>query len=156
MQSTTRVSGGTHHSDESLVPLMHLMALFAYLTSAFGPTQSPSVPASGGLAPWQERRAKEIMSNNLGGTISTLRLANECKLSRSYFARAFKKTTGTSPHRWLRARRIDAAKELLLTSELPLAEIALVCGFADQSHFTRVFTGLAGMGPGAWRRAKRQ
>jgi AraC-like DNA-binding protein len=42
---------------------------------------------------------------------------------------------------------------LLQTTELSLADIALACGFAEQSHFTRVFTRLVGMPPGAWRRA---
>lgn len=50
-------------------------------------------------------------------------------------------------------RRCELAKELLRSSPLSLAEIALACGFADQSHFTRAFARLVGMTPGAWRRA---
>ncbi|GGX21061.1 hypothetical protein GCM10007242_30290 [Pigmentiphaga litoralis] len=48
--------------------------------------------------------------------------------------------------------RVDRAKEHLRQSDLPLSQIAAVCGFADQSHFTRVFTRLVGTGPATWRR----
>jgi AraC family transcriptional regulator len=51
-------------------------------------------------------------------------------------------------------RRVDAAQELLLNSTLSLTDIALTCGFADQSHFTRVFTANVGISPGALRRAR--
>jgi AraC-like DNA-binding protein len=59
---------------------------------------------------------------------------------------------GVAPHRWLINRRVELAKDLLRDRETSLSEIALRCGFADQSHFTRVFTRWAGVSPGAWRR----
>ncbi|MGA7808552.1 helix-turn-helix transcriptional regulator [Bradyrhizobium sp.] len=105
-----------------------------------------------GLAPWQLRRVEAFIDAHLGGDPSVADLAKECGLSAGYFARAFRRSTGISPHRWLIGRRIERAKELLSKSELSLAEIALACGFADQSHFTRAFTRLAGEGPGKWRR----
>ena len=55
------------------------------------------------------------------------------------FSRAFRASTGRSPYRWLTARRIAQAEILLRDTQLPLAEIAISCGFADQSHFSRVF-----------------
>ncbi len=88
--------------------------------------------------------------------ISLVRLANECKLSLSHFARAFKQSAGQPTHRWLLQQRLDKAKELLLNSSLPLADIALACGFSEQSHFTRVFNKKVGTTPGAWRRALRK
>jgi len=60
--------------------------------------------------------------------------------------------TGLSPHRWLMKRRAERARELLFNRGLSLTEIALTCGFADQSHFTRVFTAVFGTSPEAWRR----
>jgi AraC-like DNA-binding protein len=59
---------------------------------------------------------------------------------------------GIAPHRWLLNRRVELAKDLLRDRESSLSEIALRCGFADQSHFTRVFTRRAGVSPGSWRR----
>ena len=79
-------------------------------------------------------------------------LASFCGLSRSHFARAFKQTTGLPPHRWLMMQRINRAKELLYKTKMPVSEIALECGFADQAHLTRVFTKAFGIGPGGFRR----
>ncbi len=59
---------------------------------------------------------------------------------------------GVAPHRSLLNRRVELAKDLLRSRASSLSEIALRCGFADQSHFTRVFTRRAGVSPGAWRR----
>ena len=92
-------------------------------------------PARGGLAPWQERRAKELMSTHLGRQVPLAFVAGECRLSVSHFARSFKQCTGKPPHRWLLENRVERAKELLLDDTVSLAEVALDCGFSDQSHF---------------------
>ena len=111
-------------------------------------------PARGGLAPWQERRAKELMSTHLGRQIPLAFVAGECRLSVSHFARSFKQCTGKPPHRWLLENRVERAKELLLDDTVSLAEVALDCGFSDQSHFTRVFSRTVGTSPGTWRRIR--
>jgi AraC-like DNA-binding protein len=49
--------------------------------------------------------------------------------------------------------RVDEAKRLMCNRTLSLSEVALTCGFADQSHFTRVFTRIIGDSPSAWRRS---
>lgn len=104
-----------------------------------------------GLAPWQLRTAKALIRANLGGEISLARIAAECGLSAAHFARAFRVSTGTPPHRWLMNQRIEQSKALLLDPELSLTEIAIKCGFADQSHFTRAFSAAMGATPGRWR-----
>jgi AraC family transcriptional regulator len=101
----------------------------------------------------QEVRAKEMLGSHLDGEVSVADVADACRLSRSYFIRAFRETTGQTPHRWLLAQRIEHARALLASSELPLAEVAAACGFADQSHFTRVFAQGVGTSPGRWRRS---
>jgi AraC family transcriptional regulator len=108
----------------------------------------------GGLAPWQERRVKDLIEANLSGELPLAMLAAECGLSVSHFSRAFRQSIGTSPHRWLLRRRVELAQDRLRDPKLSLSEVGLSCGFADQSHFTRVFTGLSGMSPGAWRRSR--
>jgi AraC-like DNA-binding protein len=97
-----------------------LLAVSAYFASAYGGLRIPSELIRGGLAPWQERRAKEILRARLDGEVSLAELARECELSRSHFARAFKQSIGTSPHRWLLARRAEKAKDLLIRSKLSL------------------------------------
>ena len=82
--------------------------------------------------------------------------ARECGLSSGYFTRAFRQTTGVSPHQWLIRKRVERARGLLLGNGLGLADIALVCGFVDQSHFSRVFTKFEGDSPGRWRQRNRK
>ena len=104
-----------------------------------------------GLAPWQLRTAKALIRTNLGGEISLAQIAGECGLSAAHFARAFRISVGAPPHRWLMNQRVEESKALLLNSTLSLTEIAIKCGFADQSHFTRSFAAAVGATPGRWR-----
>lgn len=109
--------------------------------------------ARGGLAPWQMRRATELLRERLDGDVPLSELAAECKLSVSHFARSFKQAIGQTPHRWLVHRRVDAAKNLMMHSGMRLSEIAVGCGFADQTSFNRTFKKIAGITPGDWRRS---
>lgn len=131
------------------------LALLSRLTAQHGVGPKPLVMPRGGLAAWQERRAKDVLIANLDGGISLEALAVECRLSRSHFARAFKVSTGVSPFRWLSLQRIERAKVILLNSNLPIEQVAAACGFADASHFARAFQQAVGLAPGAWRRARR-
>jgi len=135
----------------------HLVfAAHAYIARTYGGIKiAPSI-VRGGLAPWQLHRATEILKANLDGQIALSQVARECKLSVSHFVRAFKQTIGEPPYRWLLQQRIDAAKELLLHSGLPMVEIALKCVFADQACFIRAFRKLLDTTPGEWRRIHMQ
>ncbi len=107
-----------------------------------------------GLAPWQERLACELLLERLNDAPALEDVAEACRLSPGHFVRAFRRSTGLPPHRWLLERRVNHSKQMLLGSQQrSLAEIALECGFSDQSHFTRTFARVAGTTPGAWRRA---
>ena len=110
----------------------------------------------GGLAPWQARRAKELLEANIRGGVTLGTLAQTCGLSIRHFTRAFRRSTGLAPHQWLQHRRLRKAKELLEGSSSSLSRIALDCGFADQSHFTRTFSRIAGVTPRTWRRMTRE
>jgi transcriptional regulator GlxA family with amidase domain len=115
-----------------------------------------AVSSIGRLAPWQERRAKELLADNLAGNVALEDLARECGLSIRHFTRAFRGSMGVSANTWLRNFKVEKAKALLVNSPRVLADIALDCGFADQSHFTRIFQRVAGVSPGAWRRLNRR
>jgi AraC-like DNA-binding protein len=108
-----------------------------------------------GLTPSQANRAKAIMAGIGGRDVGLTEVARECGLSRGYFTKAFKARTGLTPHQWRQRYRIDRAKTLLLETKFDVAEIALECGFADQSHLTRVFARMVGDSPASWRRRRR-
>lgn len=128
------------------------VALTAHIAHTYGGLSVCKPVRRSVLAPHLERRAKELMMNSLHRDISLIRLAAECGLSPRHFSRTFRASTGVSPHRWLMQQRVKRAQELLRDGRKDLAEVALTCGFADQSHFTRVFTTRVGVAPGAWRR----
>lgn len=108
-----------------------------------------------GLARWQLDLTCSLVLDDLTADIPVAELASRCGLSRSHFARAFKASMGLPPHRWLIRHRIERCEELLAVSSESIAEIALHCGFADQSHLTRVFHAVTGMSPAAWRRRRK-
>jgi AraC family transcriptional regulator len=151
------ISALLEHPEESNSLLVDHIALslqsHLYQTYSAAPASSPR--ARGGLAPWQERRAKEAMEADFDTEITIARLAHDCRLSASQFGRAFRQSTGCTPHRWRLQRRVERAQVLLLTSDKTLAEIASSCGFFDPSHLTRAFSQTVGTSPGLWRRARR-
>jgi AraC-like DNA-binding protein len=116
-------------------------------------SERPSI-RQGQLAPWQLRRATEYLAAHLAEDIRLQTVCELVKLSRAHFSRAFKMSTGLAPHQWLLQARIARAKELLLKTDRPLAQIAVEVGFADQSHFTRTFGRAVGESPGAWQRVR--
>ena len=144
------LSGPEPPSPSFVDHLLQAVATYLAARSAAGNLR-PVIPR-GGLAPWQERRVTALMVSNLAADLSLKRLASECDLSVTQFARAFRQSTGKPPHRWLLDRRVEVALSMLTGSRASLAEIASSCGFADQSHFTRVFAKKVGMAPSGWRR----
>jgi len=129
---------------------MILEAVLHYIIEAFGTT----IPERhrGGLAGWQVRAIEGLVEKRLEGAITLTELAEICGLSVSYFVKAFRTTRGVTPHQWLIARRVDRARDLLRSRSMSLADVAISCGFADQSHFTRMFSKIAGISPGLWRK----
>jgi AraC-like DNA-binding protein len=129
-----------------------MQAAAAHILKAYAGAGEQDRRVQGGLASWQQKKATELLTEDLEGTLSLAEVASECGLSPSHFARAFAQSMGCSPHRWLQDQRVNRAKTLLTDGELPLAQVAKLSGFADQSHFTRVFSKAIGTSPGAWRR----
>ncbi|WP_353475222.1 AraC family transcriptional regulator [Salipiger sp. H15] len=103
------------------------------------------------LGPVAIRQAQELLMAGLGEPASIAEIARTLEMSRNGFFKSFRETVGLSPYQWLLSQRVERARRLLLTTDLPLVEIALTCGFSDQSHFTRIFKRLEGTSPGRWR-----
>ncbi len=130
----------------------HLAATYGGLNRS--DIQGRGLRRRGMLTPLRERRVTSRLLDDLSGDPGLSELALLCGLSRGHFIRAFKQTTGLPPHRWLSMQRVERAKGLLQNTKMSIVEIALQCGFADQSHFTRVFSKALGISPGTWRRLR--
>jgi AraC-like DNA-binding protein len=137
-------------------PLLDHVALAVHARlAAYAGKPALARSRAGGLAPWQERRTKQFIQENLHRDITLVEIAEQCGLSVSHFARAFRCTTGHAPHRWVLDRRVETAKQHLERGELSLAQITVACGFSDPSHLSRAFAKKTGETPGAWRRRRR-
>lgn len=145
----------TSRNWSSLLAIDQFSLMFgAHLLQTYGGLSRLPEVVTRGLAPWQARRAAELLRSRLDGGVRLNALAQECGMSVSHFARSFRATFGVSAHRWLVQRRIEAAQELMLTTADPLAQIALQCGFSDQAAFNRTFHQFVGQSPGRWRRER--
>ncbi len=124
--------------------LLHLLQL----SGRAGPVVSND---GAGLSTRQLGIAKDLMLSEIGRDLTAHEIADACGVSIDRFNRGFRAATGLPPHRWRLRQRILRAMELLEHTPASISEIALSCGFADQSHLTRVFSRQIGISPGAWR-----
>jgi AraC family transcriptional regulator len=105
-----------------------------------------------GLTAGQLSKVTEFIRGNLSRQIRLSELADLAGLSPSQFGRAFKTSTGTTPHLWHLGARVEGAKRLLANPQNRLVDIALDVGFSEQSHLNRAFRAVTGFSPGSWRR----
>jgi AraC family transcriptional regulator len=105
----------------------------------------------GGLANWRTQRALDYIEVHLGSRIEICEVADCVSLSKSHFSRAFKQSLGSSPMAYVSTRRVERAKLMMASTRERLSDIALACGFADQSHLNRCFRRIVGISPGVWR-----
>jgi AraC family transcriptional regulator len=93
----------------------------------------------------------DYIDQNIDGRLTLPKLADVARLSVFAFVRSFKSTTGLPPHRYILRRRVERAKVLLADAALSIADVALRCGFGDQSAFTTTFRRLTAQTPSAYR-----
>jgi AraC family transcriptional regulator len=120
-------------------------------------TGSPTTlePAVGGLPTKVLRRAIERLRSGRDAEISLAALASDAGLSRFHFCRAFKESTGLSPHAWLRQHRLGQAKNMLRHTDARIVSVAAELGYASQTAFAAAFRRLTGETPSNWRRHMR-
>jgi AraC family transcriptional regulator len=120
-------------------------------------TGSPTTiqPVVGGLAPKTLLRAIERLRSDSDADVSLTALASEAGLSRFHFCRAFKESTGLSPHAWLRQHRLEQAMNMLRDTGESVASISVALGYSSQTAFAAAFRKLTGETPSNWRRRAR-
>lgn len=105
---------------------------------------------------WQLAKLAEVFAKGTEYAISITAIASLCGLSTCHFSRLFKATYGMPFRKHQIQERIKRAQIQLSRTDEPISQIALSCGFADQSCFTRCFSATTGMPPAAWRRNDRR
>ncbi len=108
----------------------------------------------GGLAPWQVRKVTSHVEASLDRPLKSADLAQLVRLSACHFSRSFRVSFGCSPIEYVIRRRMEHAQGLMLSTDVPLSQIALDCGLADQAHLSRLFRRVVGESPRVWRRAR--
>jgi AraC family transcriptional regulator len=131
-------------------------ALATHLIKKYSTSGSESKPLSGGLARHKLRLVEEFIAANFGRDLSLSEVASAAGLSPYHFARVFKRSTGMTPHQYLTGVRIERARTLLASSELPIVEICFRVGFKSQSYFTTLFRNQFSITPAAYRHAARR
>ena len=112
-------------------------------------------PVTGGLSPTVLRRAIERLRSDSDADVSLAALASDAGLSSFHFCRAFKESTGLSPHAWLRQRRLEQAMNMLRDTDDSIVSIATALGYSSQTAFAAAFKKLTGETPSGWRRRVR-
>lgn len=112
-------------------------------------------PTLGGLSPTALRRAIERLRSDSDADVSLTALASDAGLSRFHFCRAFKESTGLSPHAWLRQHRLEQAMNMLRDTDTSVVSVAAALGYASQTAFAAAFRKLTGETPSDWRRRTR-
>jgi AraC family transcriptional regulator len=131
--------------------LSHALALhLVYRFNCQGASLEPLPP---GLSTRSLERVRDFIDAHLHEHIDLQMLATVASVSRFHFARLFKESAGMSAMAYLEQRRMSRAKELIRLGRLPLAQVASLVGYADQSYFTRRFRLVVGMTPAAFARA---
>lgn len=117
-------------------------------------TRESSRPVKGALAARALRRVLDYVENHLAEMVSLSDLAGVAGLSRFHFSRAFQASTGEPPMGYLARRRLESAKLLLLSADMPLAEIGRLSGLGSPSQFASTFRRVTGQTPSSYRRQR--
>jgi len=119
-----------------------------HLCRTRGARPVPAARERGRLSTLQWARVDELIASELGSDLSLSALADTLGMSKPHFVRLFRKTAGTSPHRYVMQKRVERARQLIVGSEMPLVDVASEAGFANQSHLNQLFQKTYGVTPG--------
>lgn len=116
-----------------------------------GPAPPTRARSSRGLSPQARSKVYRYIEDNLAADLGLDELARLVDYSQQHFLRLFRRTFSTTPYQFIVRMRVERAKLLIRDGRLSLAEIALACGFCDQSHFSTCFTRRVGVSPSRYR-----
>ncbi len=130
------------------------VALAALLVQTYSLSMKARRPIKGGLSDVGRRNVIDLVRSRISEDISLADMAAVTGLSITHFSHIFKKSMGESPHQFVLQKRVQCAKELLVSLNLRMIDIALACGFKTQQHFARIFRKVCGLSPTEYQRLK--
>lgn len=130
-------------------------ALGAHLLRHYGGAAPRMAQHRGGLSGCQLRRVIDYIDQNLGSDLSLAELAEIAGVSPCHFVRAFRQSTGITPHRYILHKCVERAKQMLAKGGTRIADIGQQLRFSDQSQFTKVFHRFTGTTPGVYQGRQR-
>jgi AraC family transcriptional regulator len=130
------------------------VALAAVLVHTYSLSMKGSRPVKGGLSDVGRRNVVDFVRSRISEDISLADMAAVTGVSIAHFSHIFKKSMGKSPHQFVLQQRVQYAKELLLSLNLRVIDIALASGFKTQQHFARIFRRMCGLSPTEYQRLK--
>lgn len=134
-----------------------LLGFFVRLLARHGSMASPIRAASERPAPREGgpvAQAIDYLDTRFAEAVDLATLSDVAGIPRTRLIRAMRRETGLTPHAWLTDRRIRAARRMLSGGDSP-ADVAVACGFYDQSHLNRAFKARVGVSPGVFQAAVR-
>jgi AraC family transcriptional regulator len=134
------IMGQLYVESLTYVLVIHLLRNYSISTPQIAPQHN-------GLTAMQLRQTIDYIQTHLDQNLSLAQIAESINISPTYFARSFKRATGTSPHQYVIQQRVERAKVMLKTTDLAIANIAFQVGFSSQSHLTQHFKRLTGSTP---------
>jgi AraC family transcriptional regulator len=130
------------------------VALAALLVKTYTLSIKAGNPIKGGLSDVCRRNVIEFVRSRISEDISLSEMAAVAGLSVTHFSHLFKNSVGQSPHQFVLQQRVEYAKELLVSWDLRMIDLALACGFKTQQHFARIFRRVSGLSPTEYQRLK--
>jgi len=142
----SELPGGSAYFESLAVPLTRR------IYDRYGTVVIQSATFRGGLTAKQVKQAEKTILTDLDKSIPLAALAREAGLSPSHFCRAFKQSTGVSPHQWRLEQRFERARRLMADDQMTITSIALNLGFTSLGHFSAAFKRATGFPPSHYRR----
>jgi len=136
---------------ESLAQVLAVHLLRRYSSLGRRASRKLDPERTGRLSEASLRSVTDYVGDNLSEDLLLSEIAAVANLSPHHFARSFKRSTGLSPHQYVLHRRVERAKELLKSTDLPVGIVARRVGFASPSHFSQQFKRIVGAPPSALR-----
>ena len=139
-------------ADHSKASTLQLIGhLFLFLDALIQSSSTKCAATGAQLRDFYMQEAVTYMEHNYQRNLTVEEIADVCKLNRSYFSKLFKESMGCPPQEFLIQMRLSKATELMKTTNTPIGDIALRCGYPNQLHFSRAFKKRYGVSPREWR-----